>query len=305
LKKNSDAALASVFPYQTKSAGTVPAITYTEKSIVRPFAAVAKPRAVICVFPGTNCEYETARRVEEAGGSAEVIVINTLSPALLLQSVQHVAARIQGAQMLLLPGGFSGGDEPEGSAKFIAAFMRNPAIAEQIHGLLARKGLILGICNGFQALIKLGLVPYGKIVPITADCPTLTFNEIGRHQSSYVYTRIASGLSPWLAATVPGEIYTVPISHGEGRFVASDAVLESLIAKGQVATQYCDFAGVPSMDIGFNPNGSALAIEGITSEDGLVFGKMAHSERVTPFTGKNIYGKKDQQLFISGVNYFK
>ena len=208
--------------------------------------------------------------------------------------------------MVILPGGFSGGDEPDGSGKFIASFFRNPQLSDAIHDLLGqRDGLMLGICNGFQALIKLGLVPFGKIVPMDAECPTLTYNLIGRHQSRYCTTRVASVKSPWLMHCNVGDLHNIPVSHGEGRFVATDAMLKQLIDNGQIATQYTDLAGTPSMDIQYNPNGSMLAIEGITSPDGRVLGKMGHTERAGQFVGKNIYGSKYQPIFQAGVDYFK
>ena len=206
----------------------------------------------------------------------------------------------------MLPGGFSAGDEPDGSGKFIATFFRNPIISESINELLEnRDGLMLGICNGFQALIKLGLLPYGKITDITENSPTLTYNEIGRHISRMVQTKVVSTLSPWLSNLKVGDIHTIPVSHGEGRFVANEEVIKKLFANGQVATQYVDFEGIPSYDINFNPNGSMYAIEGITSLDGRIFGKMGHSERVGSNIGKNIIGEKDQKIFEAGVNYFK
>jgi len=207
--------------------------------------------------------------------------------------------------MLILPGGFSGGDEPDGSAKFITAFFRNPRLTDAVHELLyQRDGLILGICNGFQALIKLGLLPYGEIVSPDRDMPTLTFNAIGRHQARYVYTRVASVHSPWMNLSQPGDVHAVPISHGEGRFVAPEALLKTLQANGQIATQYCDINGSVSMDIAVNPNGSALAVEGLFSPDGRVFGKMGHSERSGKFVGLNIAGRRYQPIFDSGVRYF-
>ena len=207
--------------------------------------------------------------------------------------------------MVFIPGGFSGGDEPDGSAKFITAFFRNPAVKEQVGKLLdTRDGLMLGICNGFQALIKLGLVPFGKIIDTDADCPTLTYNIIGRHQSKMVRTRVCTNKSPWLAGTEVGEIYTVPISHGEGRFLASEELVKQLAANGQIATQYVDLAGNPTMDSAFNPNGSIAAIEGITSPDGRVLGKMGHSERVSPGCYKNVPGNYDLHLFDSARLYF-
>ncbi len=224
---------------------------------------------------------------------------------MLEDSIARMEKALQSAQMMIFPGGFSFGDEPEGSGKFIAAFMRNPILTERIHELLYKHdGLILGICNGFQALIKLGLVPYGKIVDTDASSPTLTFNRIGRHQSRYVTTRIASVNSPWLSLVNVGDTHTIPISHGEGRFVCSDELLAQLAANGQIATQYVDFAGQPSMDIAYNPNGSCMAIEGILSPDGRVFGKMGHSERIGTHIAKNILGEKDQRIFEAGVKYF-
>jgi phosphoribosylformylglycinamidine synthase len=213
---------------------------------------------------------------------------------------------IRSAQMIILPGGFSGGDEPDGSGKFIASFFRNPVLTEAVHDLLKqRDGLMLGICNGFQALIKLGLVPFGEIVPMDDGCPTLTYNLIGRHQSRYTTTRVASVKSPWLMHCNVGDLHNIPVSHGEGRFVATEAMLQKLIENGQIATQYTDLEGNPTMDIRFNPNGSMLAIEGITSPDGRVLGKMGHTERAGEFVGKNIYGNKYQPIFQAGVDYFK
>ncbi len=244
-------------------------------------AGVAKPHVIIPVFPGNNCEYDSAAAFERAGCRREHAHREQPHALLLSPSPpQALVDEIQKSQIIMIPGGFSGGDEPDGSAKFITAFFRAPAVTEAVRDLLNnRDGLMLGICNGFQALIKLGLVPYGDIVPMTAECPTLTFNTIGRHQSRLVRTRVASNLSPWLAKTEVGDMHTIAISHGEGRFVASDDMLAQLKANGQIATQYVDEAGVPGMDLSVNPNGSLLAIEGITSPDGRVFGKMGHSER--------------------------
>ena len=260
---------------------------------------------MIPVFPGTNCEYDTARAVERAGGEAQVVVVRNLTPQMLAESIEETKAALADAQMLIFPGGFSGGDEPDGSGKFIAAYFRNPALTEAVHALLDRDGLILGICNGFQALIKLGLVPFGRIRAMDASCPTLTYNTIGRHQARYVTTRVASVKSPWLSLCQPGDLYTVPISHGEGRFVADAATLESLRQNGQIAFQYADAAGVPSMDIGVNPNGSLWAIEGITSPDGRILGKMAHTERAGASIGANIAGNRYQPVFEGGVRYFR
>ncbi len=266
----------------------------------------AKPKAVIPVFPGTNCEYDTARAVERAGGSAEIIVIRNLNKKNLEESVDAFAKALSSAQMLVLPGGFSGGDEPDGSGKFIASFLRNPAAMEAVHKLLREQdGLALGICNGFQALVKLGLVPFGEIRPMTDECPTLTFNLIGRHQSRYAYTAVASNRSPWLSKCNVGDVFAIPMSHGEGRFVAPEDVLKSLAENGQIATQYVTPDGDASSAIEGNLNGSMWAIEGITSPDGRVLGKMGHSERWSRDVAKNIYGAKFQPLFEGGVEYFK
>ena len=261
---------------------------------------------LIPVFPGTNCEFDSARAVETAGAEPEIFVVRNLSAEDVTRSVEQFAAKIAESQMIFIPGGFSGGDEPDGSAKFITAFFRNPAIKEQVHALLNdRDGLMCGICNGFQALIKLGLVPYGKIIDTDASCPTLTYNVISRHQSKLVRTRVCTNKSPWLAATKVGEIYTVPISHGEGRFLASEELVQQLAANGQIATQYVDLAGNPTMDTAFNPNGSFYAIEGITSPDGRVIGKMGHSERIGKDLYRNVCGEYDMKMFESAVQYFK
>ena len=265
---------------------------------------VAKPRVLIPVFPGTNCEYDSRRAAERAGAQADIMVINNLSAAGVAESIDRFAARLEQSQILFIPGGFSGGDEPEGSGKFIAAFLKNPKIYEQIENLLTqRDGLILGICNGFQALIKLGLVPYGKIV--NDGAATLSFNDIQRHQSKIVQTRVLSNKSPWLALTEPGEVYAVPISHGEGKFLCDEKVLQQLIQNGQVATQYVDASGKPTYDIQYNPNGSLFAVEGITSPDGRVLGKMGHSERVAKGLYKNVPGNYDMKLFESAVKYYR
>ncbi|MGN0085702.1 MAG: phosphoribosylformylglycinamidine synthase [Atopobiaceae bacterium] len=264
-----------------------------------------KPRVIIPVFPGTNCEYDSERAWRRAGAAPRSLVLNNLSPEAVAESVEAMAKAINESQIVMLPGGFSGGDEPDGSAKFINAFFRNPQITEAVRDLLQKRdGLMLGICNGFQALIKLGLVPYGDIVDTTAASPTLTFNTIGRHQSRIVTTSVASNLSPWLSKCEVGDLHRIAISHGEGRFVASDEVLKNLIAKGQVATQYVDDEGTPSMDLAFNPNGSLMAVEGITSPDGRVLGKMGHSERVSKGCYQNIPGNRFQPLLEGGVAYF-
>ena len=300
--------LEPIFPVQAAAdARAVPAVS-SEKSYAacRPRSACASPRVLIPVFPGTNTEYDTARKFEDAGAVVETLVVRNLSAADIEDSILAAQQAIDRANIVMLPGGFSCGDEPEGSGKFIAAFLRNPRLAEAVERLLyQRDGLMLGICNGFQALIKLGLVPYGHILDMTADMPTLTFNTIGRHQSMMVDTRISSVQSPWLADSAVGEIYTVPISHGEGRFVASDAVVEQLIQNGQIATQYVDKSGAPTMEMPYNPNGSVCAVEGILSPDGRVFGKMGHSERSGEYLYKNVTGDKYQPIFEGGVDYFK
>ena len=304
-----ESGIESVFPYRSKSdeAGkSVETITFNApKKTVYTGAGVAKPHVVIPVFPGNNCEYDSAAAFERAGADVTTLIVNNLTPAAVAESTQALVDEINKSQIVMIPGGFSGGDEPDGSAKFITAFFRAPAVTEAVRDLLKnRDGLMLGICNGFQALVKLGLVPYGDIVPMTAECPTLTFNTIGRHQSRLVRTRVASNLSPWLSRTAVGDVHTVAISHGEGRFVAAEPVLDLLKANGQIATQYVDEAGVPGMDLTVNPNGSLLAIEGITSPDGRVFGKMGHSERSGNGLYVNVPGDKYQPIFEAGVGYF-
>ena len=307
LKDALEGTLESVFPTKAPASDDkLHTISYTERNVAAPAVKSAKPLAVIPVFPGTNCEYDTAKAVENAGGAAEIIVVRNFSADALAQSAAQLEEAIRRAQMVIIPGGFSGGDEPDGSGKFIASFLRNPGIKDAVHELLQKRdGLMLGICNGFQALIKLGLVPYGEIRDLDETCPTLTFNLIGRHQSSYVTTRVASVKSPWLSSCQVGDLHSIAISHGEGRFVAPQAEIERLEANGQIAFQYTDLAGNPSMDIAFNPNGSMCAIEGITSPDGRVLGKMGHTERFSPYVGKNIYGEKYQPIFENGVKYFK
>ena len=298
--------LESVFATQAGSAEGVSTILYDQRNDTPPAYNHLKPKAVIPVFPGTNCEYDTARAVDKSGGEAEIVVVKNLTPAALSETAAAMEQAIRSAQMIILPGGFSGGDEPEGSGKFIASFFRNPVLTDAVHDLLHRRdGLMLGICNGFQALIKLGLVPFGEIVPMDEGCPTLTYNLIGRHQSRYTTTRVASVKSPWMMHCSVGDLHNIPVSHGEGRFVATDEMLQRLISGGQIATQYTDLLGNPSMDIRYNPNGSMLAIEGITSPDGRVLGKMGHTERAGEFVGKNIYGNKYQPIFQAGVDYFK
>ena len=284
----------------------IPAFTFSAKEHRSAAIKSAKPKVLIPVFPGTNCEYDSAKAVADAGAEAEIFVINNLTSAGISKSVDTFAKKLKESQIVFIPGGFSGGDEPDGSGKFITAFFRNPEIKHEVHELLNnRDGLMCGICNGFQALIKLGLVPYGKIIDTDENCPTLTYNTIGRHQSRIVRTRIASNKSPWLKNTNPGEIYCVPISHGEGRFLASDELIMKLRDNGQIATQYVDLDGNPTSDIRFNPNNSAFAIEGITSPDGRVFGKMGHSERIGSGLYKNVEGNYDIGMFRSAVEYFK
>ena len=301
------AVLENVYPTKTvETTAAIPAFCSSGTISMAPAVKVAKPKVLIPVFPGTNCEFDSARAVMAAGGEAEIAVIRNLTADDVARSVESIAAKIADSQMIFIPGGFSGGDEPDGSAKFITAFFRNPAIKEQVTGLLEnRDGLICGICNGFQALIKLGLVPYGKIIDTDDTCPTLTFNTIGRHQSRIVRTRIASNKSPWLSLMNVGDIVNVPISHGEGRFFASEELALQLAANGQIATQYVDLDGNPTMDAAFNPNGSLFAIEGITSPDGRVFGKMGHSERFSNGCYKNVPGNYDIQMFKAAVKYFK
>ncbi len=302
-----EAKLEPVYPCNIPADGkTIPAFSYKAQSRPVAILGAAKPKVLIPVFPGTNCEYDTARVLRDAGADPEILVIANRTATHIAASTERFAQKLKDAQMVFIPGGFSGGDEPDGSAKFITAFFRNAAIKAGVEDMLdVRGGLMAGICNGFQALVKLGLVPYGKIIDTDETCPTLTYNTIGRHQSRLVRTRIASNKSPWLAATEPGDIYTVAISHGEGRFLASDELILQLAEKGQIATQYVDLAGQPTDDIRFNPNNSCFAIEGITSPDGRVFGKMGHSERIGAGLYKNVPGDYDMKMFESAVRFFK
>jgi len=301
-----EAVLEPVYPTLAGTTENVPALSWDKPSVAVCKHKVARPKAVIPVFPGTNCEYDTAKACLRAGIEPEIVVVRNLTTDFLAQSAQALEQAIRSAQMMVIPGGFSGGDEPDGSGKFIASFLRSPALTDAIMDLLKnRDGLMLGICNGFQALVKLGLVPYGEIRPMDDSCPTLTYNLIGRHQSSYVTTRVASVQSPWMLKSQVGDLHTVPISHGEGRFVGPKEAIDSIVANGQAATQYVDANGQPTMDITFNPNGSTLAIEGVFSPDGRVFGKMGHLERRGQFVGVNIPGNKHQPLFESGAEYFK
>ncbi|RKJ41741.1 phosphoribosylformylglycinamidine synthase [Acutalibacter sp. 1XD8-33] len=299
--------LEKVFPNRAPAAPMLADVPlYTQRSAAAPAIKTARPRVVIPAFPGTNCEVDSARAFEKAGAEAQVLVVRNLAPSDIEETIRRLEKAIRESQIVMLPGGFSGGDEPEGSGKFIATTFRNPRISEAVTELLERRdGLMLGICNGFQALVKLGLLPYGKITPLTSQSPTLTFNSIGRHASRMVYTRVTSVKSPWLRGANVGDVHAIPISHGEGRFVASQEALERMIENGQIATQYVDPDGAVSGDILWNPNGSVCGIEGITSPDGRILGKMGHSERQGRDLYKNVPGEKDQGLFRSGVEYFK
>ncbi|MBO4539163.1 MAG: phosphoribosylformylglycinamidine synthase, partial [Clostridia bacterium] len=299
--------LEGVFPCaEKKDTKLYENFCYERKEIVFPAIKTAKPKVLIPVFPGTNCEFDTAKVMTDAGAEAKVFVINNLTASGIERSVEAFSEEIKSSQMIFLPGGFSGGDEPDGSGKFIMAFFRNEAIKNEVHRLLKeRDGLMCGICNGFQALIKLGLVPWGEITDADENSPTLTFNTIARHQSKLVRIRVASNKSPWLSACNVGDVFTVPISHGEGRFMASDELVRQLAKNGQIATQYVDLSGNATDDIRYNPNGSAFAIEGITSPDGRVFGKMGHAERIGSGLYKNVPGEFDMKMFVSAVKYFK
>ena len=300
------ATLEDVYPTQAKaSQKEVPTFSFDGSCSIAPAVKVARPKVLIPAFPGTNCEYDSARAVERAGAEAEIFVVRNLTADAVARSVEEFSDKVKDAQMIFIPGGFSGGDEPDGSAKFITAFFRNAAVKEAVTDLLDnRDGLMCGICNGFQALIKLGLVPYGKIIDTDENCPTLTFNNISRHQSRIVHTRIASTKSPWLSLMNVGDIVNVPISHGEGKFLASPELIAQLAANGQIATQYVDLTGKATTEIGFNPNGSLCAIEGITSPDGRVFGKMGHSERIAKGLYRNVPGEYDIRMFEAAVKYF-
>ncbi len=300
--------LEKVFPTDSGKKAKMPEVAplYKERSIFVAKNKVARPKVFIPAFPGTNCEVDTARAFEKAGAEASILVVNNLTPSAINETIDKMVKEIETSQIVMLPGGFSGGDEPEGSGKFIATTFRNPKVSEAISKHLnCNDGLMLGICNGFQALIKLGLVPYGEIVDIKDTDPTLTFNTIGRHISSMAYTRVTSVKSPWFSAVNAGDVFAIPISHGEGRFVANDDVMKKLIANGQVATQYVNLDGEVCDDMPFNPNGSVCAVEGITSPDGRVLGKMGHCERKGDNLYTNVPFEKDMKLFESGVNYFK
>ncbi len=299
--------LESVYPCNIASpTDKIETVSYKAEKRIAPAVKVAKPRVLIPVFPGTNCEFDSAKAVRDAGAEPEIFVINNLTADGVKRSAETFAKKIGNSQAIFVPGGFSGGDEPDGSGKFITAFFRGSDVKAAVTELLdKRDGLMCGICNGFQALVKLGLVPFGKIIDTDESCPTLTFNNIARHQSKIVRTRIASNMSPWLADTNVGDVYNVPISHGEGKFLATEEMIKSLIKGGQIATQYVDLDGNATYDIDYNPNGSALAIEGITSPDGRVFGKMGHSERIGAGLYRNVIGEYDIKMFKSMVKYFK
>ena len=303
-----ESTLEPIFPTKAvEPTGEVKNINFIVNEHQKSSLSIAQPKVFIPAFPGTNCEYDSARAFEDAGAKASIKVFRNLNYANIEDSIETMVKEIESSQIVMIPGGFSAGDEPDGSAKFIATVFRNPRIAVAVNDLLTnRDGLMLGICNGFQALIKLGLVPYGEIKSVTAeDAPTITYNNIGRHQAKVVTTRIASNKSPWLAGTQVGDLHSISISHGEGKFVANKETFEQLIANGQIATQYVDLDGNATYNIDYNPNGSFYAVEGITSADGRILGKMGHSERIGKYTLKNIHGEKDQKIFESGVNYFK
>ncbi|MFW6238071.1 MAG: phosphoribosylformylglycinamidine synthase, partial [Halanaerobiales bacterium] len=299
--------LEDVFPTVTESDAEKPEVElYQGQNLSTPAVKTEKPQVFIPVFPGTNCEYDSQRKFIEAGAEVETMVFKNLTTSMIEDSLERMVEIIDNSQIIMLPGGFSAGDEPEGSGKFIATVFRSPAVKEAVMRLLKeRAGLMLGICNGFQALVKLGLLPYGEIREITESSPTLTYNTIGRHVSQMVRTKIVSTLSPWLDGVETGDEHVIPVSHGEGRFIADEEIMENLIANGQVATQYVDCEGDPTYEMPYNPNGSVMAVEGITSPDGRIFGKMGHSERTGKNLAKNIPGDKDQGLFVGGVKYFE
>ena len=306
-----EAPLEGVFPVKTADNAAdaeiaVEKIEYKERNTKAPAITIAKPRVIIPAFPGTNCEMDSRRAFERAGAQADIHIIRNRTQDELIESIKELEAKIKESNIVMLPGGFSGGDEPDGSAKFITAIFRNERIKDAVTDLLEnRDGLMLGICNGFQALIKLGLVPEGRIIDTDENSPTLTFNKIGRHQSQLIRTRVASVKSPWFAGVDVDDVHTIAISHGEGRFIANDDVMKRLIENGQIATQYVDFAGNPTMDIAHNPNFSNLAVEGITSPDGRVLGKMGHSERIGSGLYRNVDGNYDIGMFRAAVKFFK
>ena len=306
LKAINDQVLENVYPTAAPAKGALPLLKAEKKPLAKPSILVSQPRVLIPVFPGTNCEFDSARAVQQAGLDARIMVINNQSAQGVADSAAAFAEAARNSQIIFVPGGFSGGDEPDGSGKFITAFFRNPEVKDATMELLKnRDGLMLGICNGFQALVKLGLVPFGEIIDTDENCPTLSYNVIGRHQSRIVRTRIASNNSPWLAKMNVGDVVNVPISHGEGRFLCDQELLAKLASSGQIATQYVDLSGNPTMDVDFNPNGSVWAIEGITSPDGRVLGKMGHAERIGKHLYQNVPGDYDLHLFEAAKDYFK
>ena len=307
MEKYYESKLESIYPFHSDNEREIPSeVSYRSRDNSMPRDVVVKPHFLIPVFPGTNCEYDSAKAVEDAGGEAEIFVINNLNADTLKKSVEDFGKAITKSQAIFIPGGFSGADEPDGSGKFITSFFRNEGIQAEVMNMLNdRDGLMIGICNGFQALVKLGLLPYGEIAMQTPDSPTLTFNDIGRHQSKLVRTKVCSTKSPWMRKAAVGDIVTVPISHGEGKFVANEDDLDVLISNGQILTQYVDLDGNPTMDIQYNPNGSVMAIEGLLSPDGRILGKMGHSERIGKGLYKNVPGQFDLKLFESAVEYFK
>lgn len=307
LEETYEKKLSKVFKIKTTDKNeSVKEVLYNESNVKSPIIKVAKPKVIIPVFPGTNCEYDCERAFRNAGAKTETLVFRNYSKEAFAESIENLEKQIRESQIIMLPGGFSAGDEPDGSGKFISTVFRNERIKDAVMDLLKnRDGLMLGICNGFQALIKLGLVPYGEIVDIEEDMATLTYNEINRHMSSIIKTKVVSKKSPWFSGVELGDIHNVAISHGEGRFVAPEKLLKQLVENGQVATQYVDNKGNIALDMPFNPNGSMLGIEGITSPDGRVLGKMGHSERIGENLYKNVPGNFDQKIFESGVKYFK
>ena len=301
--------LEPVYPTRPKASSSKPgdlSVLAAQKSKIKnQKSPISRPSVLIPAFPGTNSEYDSARAYQRVGAQTHIEIFRNLSARHIAESIHSLAAHISESQILFIPGGFSAGDEPDGSAKFIATILRNPRISDAISDLLEnRDGLVLGICNGFQALIKTGLATHGRIIDTDAESATLVHNDISRHISQYVQTRIVSNSSPWLANMAIGEIHTVPVSHGEGKFFASAETIAQLASQGQIATQYCDSSGAPTMEHPFNPNGSLAAIEGITSPCGRVFGKMAHSERFSENVAKNISGNKAQPIFEAGISYF-
>ena len=299
--------LEKVFPTKVKQKNKVAKNILSDKKCnIKRKLPITKPRVFIPVFPGTNCEYDLEKAFQDAGGITSTVVFKNLKPENIQESIDLFAKEIEKSQIIMLPGGFSSGDEPDGSGKFIASVFRNPKLKDLIHKHLNEKyGLMLGICNGFQALVKLGLLPYGEIKDMDDTMPTLTFNTIARHQSKMVQTKVVSKLSPWFSGVELGEEFTIPISHGEGRFIVSKELEKKLIENGQIATQYVDLKGNATYDIRYNPNGSVDAIEAITSPDGRILGKMGHSERSYKEIIKNIPGRKDQKIFESGINYYR